>query len=527
MRARQILTVLTTIAVGLGLAPAGAEIPILEEPVLRPDSSLEATSWGYKRKDLALPAAGSNIPVILTMEGYSGAGFPNAYLRVGDGRLMALRFSFGQGPGKDYVRVYASTRGTECSAGSFYLYDRRHAWDAHAIIEFLGTRDWSNGNVGMIGHSFSGQTAFWTATTQPPHLKAVSPNLLHSDIYRDIFMPGAVQNYLFPVVWYAGTPVGGPHRAPYSSVGGAIPNDEICTQHQANRYSAQDPPNLIRDYWWHAIEETDNDWYQMHAAALHAPAIRIPYMQQNNWQDGQPGPRAAVLYNYIKPDPVTICDAQGSRTRVVPKKMLFSNGSHGYGGAATRRMWAFFDIFLKGGCDTTGLFLDADGDTIADNTVENFFEIRGSGELAGEFTARKTGETWPFSDTRWTRLYPRAGGQLLLEAPEGDEPEDTYLSGAATRNYDRTAGQGDVPDQTTTARGTREGVVYQTGPLDADLAIAGPILFKLYASMTGQPLRRVEYAGPVHMSPLSRTMGWPGSSFSMWRRKPAMLAIPP
>lgn len=482
MKARVIATVFTlivsTIAATAGRADEG--VPVLEEPVLRSDSQFEKTSWGYKKKSLTFPAAGSNLAAVLTTEGYSGAGVPDAYLRVADGRLMALRFSFTDRPG--YVRAWSSIRGTECSGGSFYLYDRRHAWDQRDIIEFLGTQDWSNGNVGMVGSSFSGQTAFWTAATQPPHLKAVIPNLLHSDIYRDIFMPGAVQNYLFPVIWYLGTPIGGPHRAPYSRArDGTLANDEICAQHQANRFSAQDPPNPIRDYIWHAIEETDNDWYQMHAAATHAPAIRIPYMQQNNWQDEQTGPRAAVLYHYINPDPVTIKDRNGIEHTVIPKKMNFSNGDHGHGGMSGRRQWAFFDIFLRGMPDTLGLFDDLDGNGIADETVDNFIEIRDN----GEYTAKKSGETWPFPDTLWTRFYPREGGLLSQSPPTSAELGDSYLSGAATRNYERSAGFGAFPSQVATGRNLPEGVVYQSEPLTNDLAIAGPILFSMYASMTG------------------------------------------
>ena len=146
------------------------------------------------------------------MEGYSGASrpMPNLYLRMDDGELMALRVTFGAGPRGDYAFVQASTRGTECSGGSFNLYDRRHAWDGHHIIEWIADQDWSNGNVGMFGSSFPGQTAYFVATTKPPALKAISANLLHSDIYRDIFMPGGVQNYLFPTLW---TYAAGPHRA--------------------------------------------------------------------------------------------------------------------------------------------------------------------------------------------------------------------------------------------------------------------------------------------------------------------------
>lgn len=480
MRRMLLAAVALTTAISSGL-PANADdegIPVYEKPVLRSDSQFEETSWGFKRKDLNLPPAGANMPAVLTQEGYSGAGVPNAYLRVADGRYMAMRIRTG-GPGGAYIEVNASTRGTECSGGTFNLYDRRHAFDAREIIEWLGTQPWSNGNVGMIGWSFSGQTAYWTAATQPPHLKAVAPSLLHSDIYRDIFMPGGIQNYAFPVVWYSGTPAAGPHRTPTSSLSnGNIPNDEICTQNQLNRQQAGDPPAPTRDYLAHAAEPTDNDWYQMHAATTHAPAIRIPYMQQNNWQDEQTGPRAAVLHHYIKPDPVTIIGSDGREHTVIPKKMLFSNGDHGHGSMASNYRWAFFDIFLRGKPDVLGLFDDADGDGIADRTVENYFEIQNP----STWVARKTGENWPFDGTQWTRFYARSGQGLTRSTPDAGEGSTPYVTAAPARNHSY-YGSTAVPPQTATARNLPDAVVFETEPLTEDLAIAGPILLKLYASM--------------------------------------------
>src|SRR5688572_10104808 len=86
------------------------------QPVLRPDSLFEETSWGYKAKSLDLNVATKH-PTMMSMEGYAGASrnAPNAYLRMDDGELMALLIKFGAGPRGDYVSLQASTRGTECS----------------------------------------------------------------------------------------------------------------------------------------------------------------------------------------------------------------------------------------------------------------------------------------------------------------------------------------------------------------------------------------------------------------------------
>jgi hypothetical protein len=442
--------------------------PIIEEPVLREDSAFEETEYGYKLKDLVFPDTVN--PTIFTMEGYSGASrpAPNVYLRMDDGELMALRVTFGAGPRGDYASVQASTRGTECSGGSFNLYDRRHAWDGYHIIEWIADQPWSNGRVGQFGSSFPGQTAYFVATTKPPSLKAISANLLHSDIYRDIFMPGGVQNYLFPTLW---TYAAGPHRLPQDSVGDVIPNDEICTQLQASRYSAGDLPQAQNEPAWAALRSVDDDWYHAHAALTYTEDIKIPYYQQTNWQDEQVGPRAVVLFNHINPDPVTITDKNGEPKTVVPKKFVTSNGDHGHGGFAGRDRWSFFDIFLLDKPDVNGLL---------DSQVTNYFEADGDGNSV----ATKSGNSWPFADTTYERSYLHEGGVLNDEAPTTAEAPDTYLSGVARQNYFQYAPENFGSD-VQTARGYPDQLSYVSAPFTEAKAIAGPIMMKLAASMTG------------------------------------------
>ena len=136
---------------------------------------------------LHLPEPDRSRPTVLTKEGYAGASRPqpNAYLRMDDGILIALRLRFGEGPRGDYAFVQASIRGTNCSGGQFNLYDRRHAWDGHHIVEWIAAQDWSNGRVGMFGSSYPGQTAYWVASTRPPTVAAMEPNAtLQHDVER-------------------------------------------------------------------------------------------------------------------------------------------------------------------------------------------------------------------------------------------------------------------------------------------------------------------------------------------------------
>jgi putative CocE/NonD family hydrolase len=441
--------------------------PVIDEPVLRPDSLWEATDYGYKLKSLNLPD--DPHPTIFTMEGYSGASrpMPNVYLRMDDGELIALLIRSGDGPRGDYMSVQASTRGTECSGGSFNLYDRRHAWDGYHIIEWVADQEWSNGNVGEFGSSFPGQTGYWVATTKPPHLKAVSANLLHSDIYRDIFMPGGVQNYLFPIAW---TYAAGPHRAPQDSYEG-FQQDEICAQLQASRYSPYDMPQAQNEPLFAATRAVDDDWYTAHAAITYADNIKIPYYQQTDWQDEQVGPRSVVLFNHINPKPVEITNSAGQQETIVPKKFVTSNGDHGFGNFAGRDRWAFFDIFLLGMPDTTGLM---------DDQFTNYFETDDDGHA----TATKSGDAWPFADTVYEKSYLHAGGVLNDTAPTTAEAPDTYVSGVARQNwFDYT---GDSGNEIATARGGYpDQLEYVSPEFTETKTIAGPIMMNLAASVAG------------------------------------------
>lgn len=487
MRRLPYLLAIATIA--SGLTATASPYPVLSDPVLRSDSQFESTPWGFKKKTLSFPEGPyeGTWPTMLTMEGYDGAtrgDGPNAYLRMDDGELMALRITFGQGPNRDYAVVQASIRGTECSWGNFNLYDRRHAWDGHHIVEWIGTSPWSNGKVGMFGSSYPGQTAYWTATTKPPHLAAVSANLLHSDIYRDIFMPGGVQNILFPSIWSYGLGVvGGPHRIPGGSAdSGVLANDEICAQAQAARYSIGDLPQPENEAIWAAHRSVDDDWYTAHAALTYTDTIDIPYYQQGNWQDEQVGPRAVVLFNHINPSPRTIVGPDGQPRTIVPKRFVVSNGDHGYGNFAGNERWAWFDIWLLGKPDVRGL---------TDHQIVNHFETDNDGNSLGT----KSGDTWPFEGTSYERWYLHEGRGLDRAAPTSSEPADTYLSGVARQGWFFYAydGTGDpvapaamqVTEQVTTATTLPDVVAYESEPLEEQLVVAGPLLMELYASIAG------------------------------------------
>ena len=75
-----------------------------------------------------------------------------------------------------YVMVYADTRGKGASFGTrMEMCDRTEAMDGHDLVQWIGSQPWSDGNVGMWGASYTGNTQVETASNTPSYLKTVIP----------------------------------------------------------------------------------------------------------------------------------------------------------------------------------------------------------------------------------------------------------------------------------------------------------------------------------------------------------------
>lgn len=92
------------------------------------------------------------------------------------------------------VRGYAialfSVRGSALSGGCLNFGGRLDQDDAFELVEWLGSRPWSNGRVGMTGYSYDGTTAWAAAVAAPPSLKTIVPVAGISDWYSYNFRRG-------------------------------------------------------------------------------------------------------------------------------------------------------------------------------------------------------------------------------------------------------------------------------------------------------------------------------------------------
>lgn len=153
--------------------------------------------------DVYLPTIGGNpagepVPVVWTHHRYRRAfrdaaiaGMlrlePDALVTVLD-VIPGLRTLLRHG----YAVAAVDVRGSGASFGSWRgIFSSEETRDAHDVTEWLAGEPWCDGSVGMFGLAYLGITQYMAASTAPPHLKAIFPEVSALDLYS-AFYPGGV-----------------------------------------------------------------------------------------------------------------------------------------------------------------------------------------------------------------------------------------------------------------------------------------------------------------------------------------------
>jgi uncharacterized protein len=430
--------------------------------------------------DGALP--GLRYPTIFEMSGYDGGsadggtllkdigadGLPiETPLPVDDSRQLTELF-YGE-----YVTVHASVRGTGCSSGEFDLFSWRSALDGREIIDgWIVKQPWSNGAVGIVGHSYGGITGFMVAATQPQSLRAASVSGLIDDLYRALVYPGGVSNYGFPLLWTGGI------RPAYDLAGGLLPglvrpeeeDDVEGRRLECGANALGKSRTVVNDPLVQGIQETDSEWYRSRSLTTYAERIRVPLHITGAHQDEQTGPRG----------PAHLFEAVSG----VPKRLLLTNGDHNtestasYGlpeARADRKAW--LDHWVRGVNSSFGTLRRPQSSAAA------FFEVHRDGAGTLVPNGRKDGKDFPFPDTVWTDWYLHADGVLDSVAPIDPEPSAAYASATHRQLWSYQAGWSVGPPVTTMS--AADELDYRSPPLVADVVIAGPVAATLFVAAAG------------------------------------------
>ena len=152
--------------------------------------------------DIYRPDGATNVPAIIA---WGSGKHPQDRVRrgvpqgEGYGLYTVSKYAKGEAPDPaywckhGYAVINPDTRGSYKSEGKGYVWGGKvEGRDCYDMIEWLATRDWSNGKVGMSGNS---QLAIWqwfAAAERPPHLAAISPWEGWTDMYRQLICPGGI-----------------------------------------------------------------------------------------------------------------------------------------------------------------------------------------------------------------------------------------------------------------------------------------------------------------------------------------------
>lgn len=255
-----------------------------------------------------------------------------------------------------YAVAYADPRGTWLSEGEMSHGGPQESEDCHDLIEWLGSRPWSNGRVGLSGVSYLACIQWQVGPLRPPHLAALNPWEGFSDWYREFARHGGIPETGF---------------FPYAS--GGVNWSTTRTEDAAANARAHP---LYDEYW--ASKETAIE------------EIVAPIFIVASWSDQGFHTRGTLeAYRRV-----------GSR-----HKWLEIHGAkkwaHYYDPRNVERLRTFFDHFLR----------EADDAVLGWPKVR--LEVR---ERAGAGTLREEAE-WPPARTRHEPLFLDLAAQTLVSGP--------------------------------------------------------------------------------------------------------------
>ncbi|HET6978345.1 MAG TPA: CocE/NonD family hydrolase [Pyrinomonadaceae bacterium] len=396
--------------------------------------------------------ADQKIPAIMSMTRYWRArqdGQPNLFF-----------------PGHGYAMIFVDARGTGASFGVWKApFSPDEVKDYSEVASWIAAQPWSNGKVGAIGNSYTGNTALWLASTMNPAVKAIIPRHYEFDLYDETPYPGGLLTDWTVKTWNEG------NRQLDTNPGVRLV-DEDADQKLYQEATKRRGENI--DVYAAALKTTFRDdrtfGYSLDELSVHSYRAQIEKSNVaiNNWGGWfDAATPEAMIKTFL-----TLKNYQ--RAVIGPWNHGASQNASPYLTPASKRVmlnfeWLrFFDRYLKG-IDTG---LDADKRLF-------YFTI---GEEQWKVT-----NTWPVAGTRMTPWYFSENNSLTTSVPSGKAGEDRY-----TINFDATTGAknrwhtqvgGDVV-YGNRAEEDKKLLTYTSEPLESDVEITGHPIVSLFITST-------------------------------------------
>ncbi len=358
-----------------------------------------------------------------------------------------------------YAMLGVNFRGTGCSEGHFYPLST-DVWgrDGAEVVEWAARQEWSSGDIGMIGISFTAVAQYATAAFAGPALKAIAPGNVFLDFYRDFIYPGGMRNLWVPL-WVT---AGRGYLVGQASVEQIFTDPERC----GPSHVQHTPTNALE-----IVEPIIYPWVD-HPTWSNQPSayldqVNLPVLACVNWQD-------TTIYSRSLNDIIASLDSD--LTWIVG-----TNGTH-YDCPITRKeKLRFFDYYLKG--------VDTEWPSTPHVVIVNELE-NSLGEDVDELLDSPPG-AWQTSFTKLSdldaaletlTLYLHSDGSLQTNTPGNSAGSSSFFDAPTTAN---TPADFAGIDSFGNPRIEGSSISFTTPVLEEDLSLFGPAAAELWLSTIG------------------------------------------
>jgi putative CocE/NonD family hydrolase len=352
---------------------------------------------------------------------------------------------------RGYVHVIADVRGCGDSEGEHVgMCGKTDGQDGYDLIEWIARQPWCDGNVGMVGISYLAAVQVYTAIEQPPHLKAIFPWEVWTDLYTQIATSGGVLHPMIYRLWSGrGMDPGqtnGSGIAHKNHVSATIKNTPPDKLEKLWKKRLSDPDLMVYSIYWSCLRyptksplfadflfnPNDGPFYRERSPYPNYDKIKVPLFTGGPWVGMWPD-GAFSLYNNVD----------------VPRKIIMAPLA-----LCDERPWyqlhdevvRWMDHWLKG--KDTGMMKEP---------PIKFF-LLGANEWRCE-------HEWPLARTEWTKYYLRSRGRLMTESARFNEGPDCFVQQPL--------------DETSEVNSVK----FSTGPFNRDVEVIGPMAVYFYAAI--------------------------------------------
>jgi uncharacterized protein len=392
------------------------------------------------------------VPAILSMTRYWRApqdGQPGAFI-----------------PAHGYATLFVDARGTGASYGVWKApFSQDEIADYNEIVNWIVKQPWSNGRVGAIGTSYTGNTALWLASTMNPAVKAVIPRHYEFDLYAETPYPGGLLTDWLIKMWNEG------NRQLDTTPGVKLVDDD-ADKTQFQEATKRRGENM--DVYAAARQTTFRDdrtfgstldELSIHSYRSQIEKANVPINSWGGWFDASTADATIKTFLSLK---------NYQRAIVGPWNHGGSQNASPYSADAAQRVMSmyeavrFFDHFLK------------DVDTGLEKEKSFYYFTVGEAKW-------KVTKTWPVAGTKMTKWYFREENGLSLQPPSAKTGADSYsvnfeaTSGEKNRWHTQVGGQVVYPDR---AEEDKKLLTYTGAPLESDMEITGYPIVDLFITST-------------------------------------------